>query len=82
MYYYVHIFVSMKGNNIRDYRHVNTLDSAAMAVQDYADLKNYRSTSTIYNIARKVIDGEKSWEQVGFEIVRFKGFNYVIPLTK
>lgn len=75
----------MKGNNKHQglYRELtlDQLPANAMPVQDYADLKGYRSTSTIYNIVRAVRDKKKTWESAGFEVVIFKGFNYILPLT-
>lgn len=74
------IFASMKGNNKHMYRELRELPNEALAVQDFADYKAYRSTSTLYNMAAKVREGKKTWQSIGFEIVRYKGFNYVIPL--
>lgn len=71
----------MKGNNVREYREVTSLPTAALSVSDYADQRKYRSTSTIYNVVREVISGKKTWQQLGYEVVRYKGFNYIIPLT-
>lgn len=71
-----------KGNNKHVYRELELaeLPEDAIAVQDYADQRGYRSTSTLYNMAAKVREGKKTWQAVGFEIVRFKGFNYILPL--
>ncbi len=55
------------------YRTVEVLDPDAMTVADYAREKGCTNSYIYHLITRKKAD---------FEIVIFKGINFVIPLTK
>lgn len=67
----------MGKNRKYQYREMNKLPSTAMTVSQYANSIMNCNTSYIYELVRKSKEGKI----IDFEIVTFKGINFVIPLT-
>jgi hypothetical protein len=64
----------MGKNKKNIYREVNDLPSEAIRVSDYAKMKDYSSTPYIYELWRN-----RDKKNIPFEIVDFKGVNFIIP---
>ncbi len=64
----------MGKNKKNQYREVNDLPDNAVRVSDYAKMKDYNSTPYIYELWRKRFE-----KNIPFEIVDFKGVNFIIP---
>lgn len=67
----------MGKNRKYKYRSVNELPDAALTVAQYAKEIKDCNTSYIYELVRKSKEGKS----IDFEIVVFKGINFVISLT-
>ena len=59
--------------NIDKYPNVDTLPDSAITVKEYADQRGF-NTSYIYELIR-------NHKNKDFEIVVFRGYNFIIPLT-
>jgi hypothetical protein len=68
------IFAAMGKNRKYEYRPVTELPDNAMTVAQYASEVKDCNTSYIYELIRKA-------KNTDFEIVIFKGINFVVPLT-
>jgi hypothetical protein len=73
-----------------NYRKVETLPNEAILVDEYAKKKDI-STSYIYNTWKRNVTPEQEKEEgnpqeamnkIVFEIVLFKGMNFVLPIKK
>lgn len=63
----------MKKKN--NYREVATLPKSALTVAEYAGVRDCKHPYLYELWGQHITDGKK----INFEIIRFKGHNYVIP---
>ena len=65
-----------KNSRHNRYRTVDYLPDNALRVSEYAEQRQC-NTSYIYELVRKSLEGKS----IDFEIVVYKGINFVVPLT-